>query len=101
MTPVCDGESPAAFLDVLRGAKWGAKLHTHRRIATDMRGTQRSKSEGIWTFTNTNGRFRDALQAGGQGFDSPQLHSGSPVEFGDFFSRNRPGFFRPAGEVPP
>ena len=35
-----------------------------------------------------------ALQAGGQGFDSPQLHSGGLVEFGDFFSRNRPGFRR-------
>ena len=28
MTPVCDQESPASFLDVLRGADWGAKLHT-------------------------------------------------------------------------
>ena len=99
MTPVCDGESPAAFLDVLRGAKWGAKLHTHRRTATDMRGTHLSKSEGIWTFTNTNGRFRDALQAGGQGFDSPQLHSGGLVEFGGFSSRNRPGFYRSRSEV--
>jgi hypothetical protein len=32
------------------------------------------------------------LQAGGQGFDSPQLHSGGLVEFGGFSSRNRGGF---------
>ena len=64
--------------DVHRGAKWGAKLHTHRRTATDVDGTQPSKSEGIWTFTNTNGRFSDALQAGCQGFDSPQLHQQNP-----------------------
>ncbi len=59
---------------MLRGAKWGAKLHTPRRTVTDTSGTQPLKSEGFWTFTNTNGRFRDALQAGGQGFDSHQLH---------------------------
>ena len=40
-----------------------------------------------------------ALQAGGQGFDSPQLHSGGLVEFGGFSSRNRPGFCRSRSEV--
>jgi len=83
---------------MLRGAKWGAKLQTHRRTVTDTSGTQPLKSRGIWTFTNTNGRFRDALQAGGQGFDSPQLHQGGFVEFGDFSSRNRPGFCRSRSE---
>ncbi len=74
MTPVCDEESPASFLVVPRGAKWGANIHTHRRTATDTDGTRRLKSRGIWMVTDTDGRFRDALQAGGQGFDSPQLH---------------------------
>jgi hypothetical protein len=58
----------------VRGANWGAKLHTHQRTVTDTSGTQPLKSRGIWTVTNIDGRFRDALQAGGQGFDSPQLH---------------------------
>ena len=40
-----------------------------------------------------------ALQAGGQGFDSPQLHSGGLVEFGGFSSRNRPGFCRSRSDV--
>lgn len=57
-----------------RGAKWGANVNTHRWTATDTDGTQPPKSGGIWTFATTGGRFRDALQAGGQGFDSPQLH---------------------------
>ena len=42
---------------MLRGAKWGAKLHTHRRTVTDTSGTQPLKSEGFWTFTNADGRF--------------------------------------------
>ena len=58
----------------VRGAKWGAKLHTHQRTAMDMSGTQPLESRGIWKVTDTDGRFLDALQAGGQGFDSPQLH---------------------------
>jgi hypothetical protein len=41
----------------VRGANWGAKLHTYRRTVTDTSGTQPLKSEGFWTFTNTNGRF--------------------------------------------
>ena len=40
-----------------------------------------------------------ALQAGGQGFDSPQLHSGGLVEFGGFSRRNRPGFYRSRSDV--
>ena len=100
MTLVCAEKSPASFLLVLRGAKWGAKLHTHQRTATDTSGTQPLKSRrGIWTVTNTDGRFRDALQAGGQGFDSPQLHSGGLVEFGGFSRRNRPGFCRSRSDV--
>jgi hypothetical protein len=58
----------------VRGAKWGAKLHTHRRIVTDTSGTQPLESRGIWTVANTDGRFRHALQAGGRGFDSHRLH---------------------------
>lgn len=79
MTPVCDGESPAAFLDVLRGAKWGAEIHTHRRTATDMRGTQCSKSEGIWTFTNT--------KSGQADFFKPPLQSPVmiPIKTGGVF----------------
>jgi len=50
------------------------------------------KSRGIWTVTDTDGRFLDALQAGGRGLDSPQLHSAGLVEFVGFSSRNRPGF---------
>ena len=56
--PQCPRQHDQAYgADVHRGAKWGANIHTHRRIATDVDGTQPLRSREIWTFTNPDGWF--------------------------------------------